>query len=187
MCSHFSGIKGRGVVEVAERQLEMQEAELGGVRNVLEEEHRPSAEPIVYHEIVTRSPLMHELFDVMERIKDTELSTVITGETGTGKELIARAIHFGGNRSSFPFEAVGCGSLSMSLLESELFGYRKGAFSGADKERAGIFERAIERSYEQSLDCPELSELRTVQDALAGHRAAGTFDASLWWVSRSAR
>ncbi len=50
-------------------------------------------------------------------------------------------------------------------------------------QTAGIFERAIERSYEQSLDCPELSELRTVQDALAGHRAAGTFDSSLWWVA----
>ncbi|MCI0652228.1 MAG: sigma-54 dependent transcriptional regulator [Planctomycetes bacterium] len=122
--------------------LESREHELGGVRSVLEEERAKPAEATTYHEIVTRSALMHEIFSVIERIKDTDLSTLIIGETGTGKELIARAIHFGGKRARQPFEAIACGTLATSLLESELFGYRRGAFSGAESDRKGVFERA---------------------------------------------
>ncbi|MEE8141601.1 MAG: sigma-54 dependent transcriptional regulator, partial [Planctomycetota bacterium] len=95
-----------------------------------------------YHQIMTRSPKLREIFEVIDRIKNTDLSTLIVGETGTGKELFARAIHFGSNRAKYPLEVVACGSIPLNLLESELFGYRKGAFSGADEARQGIFERA---------------------------------------------
>ncbi len=125
-----------------EKQLELRELELGGVRTMLEQEPAPGVDATRYHQIVTRSPRIQSLFKIIDRIKDTDLSTLIYGETGTGKEVFARAIHFGGNRSPHPFEVVPCGALSPTLLESELFGYRKGAFSGADSDRKGIFERA---------------------------------------------
>ena len=105
-------------------------------------ERAPRAEVVRYHGMLTRSEVMNELFALIERIKDADLRTLIVGETGTGKELVARAIHYGGHRASEPFEVIACGSLSTDLLESELFGYRKGAFSGAEHDKKGIFEQA---------------------------------------------
>ncbi|MEM7164715.1 MAG: sigma-54 dependent transcriptional regulator [Planctomycetota bacterium] len=130
-----------GRVDELARQLEVRELELGGVRSTLEEE-RFEDEVTHYQEIVTRSASMKELFNVVERVKDTDINVLIAGETGTGKELIARAIHFGGVRAGAPFEIVSCGSIPVNLIESELFGYKKGAFSGADADKKGIFERA---------------------------------------------
>ncbi|MGE3164514.1 MAG: sigma 54-interacting transcriptional regulator [Planctomycetota bacterium] len=103
---------------------------------------RPLGEPTTYHGIVTRAPVLLDLFATIERVKDADISVLITGETGTGKELVARAIHYGGRRASHRFEVVACGSVAINLLESELFGHRKGAFSGADSDKQGVFERA---------------------------------------------
>jgi two-component system response regulator AtoC len=79
---------------------------------------------------------------MVSRLKDTRTPVLITGESGTGKELVARAIHFRGSMQKRPFVAVDCGSLVPTLIESELFGYEKGAFTGAMKTKQGLFQSA---------------------------------------------
>jgi two-component system, NtrC family, response regulator AtoC len=79
---------------------------------------------------------------MISRLKDTHTPVLITGESGTGKELVARAIHFRGSFAKRPFVAVDCGSLVPTLIESELFGYERGAFTGAVKSRTGLFQSA---------------------------------------------
>ncbi len=93
-------------------------------------------------EMVARSPAMLKLFQLIPRIAATSSSVLITGETGTGKELAARAIHNLGPRRDRPFVVVNCGGIPENLLESELFGYAKGAFTGATHEKKGLFETA---------------------------------------------
>ena len=92
--------------------------------------------------LVGHSKPMQELFGVIRSIAETDVSVLIEGETGTGKELIARAIHYNSPRRSRRFVAVNCGALAETLLQSELFGHEKGAFTGADARRKGIFEAA---------------------------------------------
>ena len=92
--------------------------------------------------IVGSSAKIQDLLRVIARLKDTRTPVLITGESGTGKELIARAIHFRGQYAKRPFVAVDCGSLVPTLIESELFGYEKGAFTGAIKSKEGLFESA---------------------------------------------
>ncbi|HSB69633.1 MAG TPA: sigma-54 dependent transcriptional regulator [Candidatus Methylomirabilis sp.] len=92
--------------------------------------------------IVGQSPKMRELFGVIRSIAETDVVALIRGETGTGKELIARAIHYNSPRRAKRFVAVNCGALAETLLESELFGHEKGAFTGAVTRRRGIFEVA---------------------------------------------
>ena len=93
-------------------------------------------------EVSTVVPGMIEVLKQVERLRDTDLNVLIHGETGTGKELLARAFHDDTARSSNHFEVISCASLAPSLIEGERFGWRKGAFSGADEDRIGIFERA---------------------------------------------
>jgi len=88
------------------------------------------------------SDAMQRVYRLIDRIAPTESTVVILGETGTGKELVARAIHDGSRRAGKPFVAVNCGALPESLIESELFGHRKGSFTGADAHRTGLFEVA---------------------------------------------
>ncbi|HEY1372537.1 MAG TPA: sigma-54 dependent transcriptional regulator [Candidatus Binatia bacterium] len=92
--------------------------------------------------MIGRSKPMQELFGLVRSIAETDVTVLIEGETGTGKELIARAIHFQSARRAQPFIGVNCGALSETLLESELFGHEKGAFTGAAAQRKGIFESA---------------------------------------------
>lgn len=92
--------------------------------------------------IVGSSAKIQDLLRVIARLKDTRTPVLITGESGTGKELIARAIHFRGQYAKRPFVAVDCGSLVPTLIESELFGYEKGAFTGANRSKEGLFESA---------------------------------------------
>jgi transcriptional regulator with PAS, ATPase and Fis domain len=93
-------------------------------------------------EIVSRSPLMQRLFEVIPAIAISPSTVLITGETGTGKELMARTIHALSRRNKEPFIALNCGALPDSLLESELFGYKAGAFTGATKDKPGRFALA---------------------------------------------
>jgi two-component system response regulator AtoC len=94
------------------------------------------------HGIVGTSAKIQDVLRMVSRLKDTRTPVLITGESGTGKELVARAIHFRGSFASRPFVAVDCGSLVPTLIESELFGYEKGAFTGALKARSGLFQSA---------------------------------------------
>ncbi len=94
------------------------------------------------HGIVGSSAKIQDVLRMISRLKDTRTPVLITGESGTGKELVARAIHFRGSFSNRPFVAVDCGSLVPTLIESELFGYEKGAFTGAVKSKQGLFQSA---------------------------------------------
>ncbi|WP_341221960.1 sigma-54 dependent transcriptional regulator [Polaribacter atrinae] len=100
------------------------------------ETHKP------YGELIGSSPAMKKVTDVIERLKNNKATVFIYGESGTGKELVARSIHYMGKYSSAPFVAVNCGAIPENLLESELFGYVKGAFTGAEKDRKGFFQAA---------------------------------------------
>jgi DNA-binding NtrC family response regulator len=95
-----------------------------------------------YDEIVGKSDVMQKIYDLISQVAPTDSTVLITGESGTGKELIAQAIHGNSQRCYMPFIAVSCGALPDSLLESELFGYEKGAFTGADYTKKGRFELA---------------------------------------------
>src|SRR5690349_2093423 len=88
------------------------------------------------------SPRIQDVLRMVSRLKDTRTPVLIMGESGTGKELVARAIHFRGSFQKRPFVAVDCGSLVPTLIESELFGYEKGAFTGATKAKMGLFQAA---------------------------------------------
>ncbi len=93
-------------------------------------------------DLVGDSPVMQEIFSLLQQVAPTTASVLITGESGTGKELVARAIHSLSSRNGGPFVAVNCAALPESLMESELFGHEKGAFTGAVERRAGCFEQA---------------------------------------------
>jgi transcriptional regulator with GAF, ATPase, and Fis domain/tetratricopeptide (TPR) repeat protein len=95
-----------------------------------------------FQNLIGASAAMRAVFATMEKVARTHASVLITGETGTGKELIARALHYHGPRKDRPFVAVDCGALPETLLESELFGHKQGAFSGALHDRVGLFEEA---------------------------------------------
>lgn len=94
--------------------------------------------------ILTNSPAMMDICKDTAKIALSQASVLISGESGTGKELIARAIHYNSRRAKGPFIKVNCAALPESLLESELFGHEKGAFTGAQTLRQGLFERANE-------------------------------------------
>ena len=94
------------------------------------------------HGIVGATPKIQDVLRMISRLKDTRTPVLIVGESGTGKELVARAIHFRGSYAARPFVAVDCGSLVPSLIESELFGYEKGAFTGALRSKSGLFQSA---------------------------------------------
>lgn len=91
---------------------------------------------------IGKSESMKKVFSLIRQVADTTSTVLITGESGTGKELVAKAVHFNSQRNNKPFVTVNCGALPESLLESELFGYMKGAFTGASSNKQGLFEAA---------------------------------------------
>ena len=95
-----------------------------------------------FSNIVGNSPIMHKIFDLIKRISQTATNVLITGESGTGKELIAKAIHFNGPLKERPFVTVNCGAIPENLMESEMFGHKKGSFTGAHVDKMGLFEVA---------------------------------------------
>ena len=95
-----------------------------------------------YGEIIGRSKQMQAVFDLVRRIAPTNINVLLTGESGTGKELFARCIHNESTRANHPFLAINCGGLPDNLVESELFGFRKGAFTSADRAKKGLLEMA---------------------------------------------
>ncbi len=95
-----------------------------------------------FHGILSRSPTMHDVFQIIQNAAETEATVLVRGESGSGKELVAKAIHTLSVRRNAPFLAVNCAALSSNLLESELFGHVRGAFTGAIKDHSGLFQRA---------------------------------------------
>jgi PAS domain S-box-containing protein len=122
-------------LKAAEAEVDQLQSE----KTYLEEELRSEYN---FDEIVGTSPPMQAVFDAIEQVADTETTVLITGETGTGKELVARALHDRSDRADQVFVKVNCAALSSDLIESELFGHEKGAFTGATARREGRFELA---------------------------------------------
>ena len=119
--------------------------------------------------IIGQSPSMVSLYEMIEKVSSSEATVLIQGENGTGKELVAKSIHYGSSRKEQPFVVVNCGALSESLLESELFGHVKGAFTGADRDKKGLFETAHEGTIflDEVGDTPlvmQVKLLRVLQD-----------------------
>ena len=121
----------------AEERLQLSQENLR-LRDNLRRSGRPQGTAAIVH----RSALMHELLETVRRAAASQVPVLITGETGTGKELVARALHAESPRSGRPFLALNCGAIPAGLLESELFGHVRGAFTGADRARTGLFGAA---------------------------------------------
>src|SRR5262249_16459804 len=127
-------------IDITEKVLMEQEKNRLAAQNIYLQEEIKSVHN--FEEIVGQSPTVLEAVDKVNRVAKTDASVLITGETGTGKELFARAIHFASKRHDKPLIKVNCAALPTSLVESELFGHEKGAFSGAINRRIGRFELA---------------------------------------------
>ena len=108
-------------------------------RRIIEDEMKES---LHFGKIVGNSPRMRHIFDMIRQVAKTKTSVLITGESGTGKELIAKAIHEQSDRADKPFVTINCGGIPETLLESEFFGHRKGAFTGATTDKQGLMEMA---------------------------------------------
>ena len=128
-------------------------------RELLRRENRALKEQIKkehqFETILAKSPQMQDVFKTISKIADYKTTVLISGESGVGKELVARAIHARSARKSGPFVAINCGAIPESLLESELFGHKKGAFTDASSDRRGRFEEA----HEGTLLLDEIGEL----------------------------
>ena len=115
-------------------------------RTRLERENRLLREQIQrqygFENLIGAGPAMQRVFETMQKVAETDLTVLIRGESGTGKELVAQALHNRSSRKNRPFVAVNCAAISRELVESELFGHEKGAFTGADARRVGRFEAA---------------------------------------------
>jgi DNA-binding NtrC family response regulator len=129
--------------KIDELQLTMQRAldhqnlerENRHLREVVKEKYKPQ-------NIIGTSGKMQEIYNLIAKVADTDSTILIQGESGTGKELVARALHFNSSREHQPFVAINCSALPENLLESELFGHKKGAFTGAVQDKVGLFEEA---------------------------------------------
>ena len=116
---------------------------LGDAEVVLEARERAEPDrPAPFEGMLSNDPAMREVFDLLGRVGPSDAAVTILGDTGTGKELVARALHARSDRANGPFIPVNCSAIAESLIESELFGHEKGAFSGAEKLRKGAFEEA---------------------------------------------
>ncbi len=129
--------------KVDELQLTIQRAldhqsdrrEIRNLRQIVKEKYR-------FENIIGTSQRMQDIYNLIAKIADTDSTILIQGESGTGKELVARALHFNSNRQHQPFVAINCSALPENLLESELFGHKKGSFTGATSDKIGLFEEA---------------------------------------------
>jgi two-component system response regulator PilR (NtrC family) len=141
---------------------------------------RELAERYAFKNIIGRSPRMQTIFGLIERVARTTSTVLIEGESGTGKELIARAIHFSSPRAGERFLSINCGAMPEALLESELFGHERGAFTGAVRDKHGLFQEAhrgtlfLDEIGEMSLPM-QVKLLRALQDKTV-RRVGGTVE-----------
>ena len=119
-----------------------QAAEIDRLHEQVRETHRSLTRRFDYEQIVGTSEPMQRVFDVLDRVTETSIPVLAQGESGTGKELIARALHYNGPRKAHRLVSINCAALPEPLLESELFGHVRGAFTGADRDREGLVVRA---------------------------------------------
>jgi transcriptional regulator with GAF, ATPase, and Fis domain/predicted ATPase len=124
------------------QKVEEQTHELEDVRTKLSGRERELEVKYNYANIVGRSDAMRRVFRLLDKVADSDVPVLIYGESGTGKELVAKAIHWNGPRKKKEFLSINCAALPEQLLEAELFGYVKGAFTGADRDKKGLFEAA---------------------------------------------
>jgi transcriptional regulator with GAF, ATPase, and Fis domain len=124
------------------KQVEEQKVELVRAKETLELNQKEFRSKYNYDNIVGTSKAMQTIFRLLDRITDSDVSVLIQGRSGTGKELVARAVHFNGPRRKMPFVSINCAAVSETLLESELFGHVRGAFTGAVRDKKGLFEFA---------------------------------------------
>ena len=108
-----------------------------------------------FHLLIGKSASMQKIYDLIARISDTSANVLISGESGTGKELVAKAVHYNGSRKDGPFIAVNCAAIPETLLESELFGYKKGAFTDAKTDKRGL----VFEAHEGALFLDEITEM----------------------------
>ncbi len=125
-----------------EVEVATQSAELSGLRDRVRTQQDALESKYNYDRIIGKSPKMREVFRLLDRVVESDIPVMVYGESGTGKELVARAIHYNSRRKDGPFVSENFAALSDSVLESELFGHVKGAFTGAREDRKGIFETA---------------------------------------------
>ena len=111
------------------------ETENRSLRKELEKEYR-------FQNLVGNSEAMHRIFNLVKRVADTTTNVLSTGESGTGKEMVAKAIHYNGPLKDKPFVTINCGAIPENLMESEMFGHKKGSFTGAISDKSGLFEVA---------------------------------------------
>ncbi len=114
--------------------------------NTLELENRSLKKELVkeysFANLVGNAPAMHKVYDLIKRVSGTSSNVLVTGDSGTGKEMVAKAIHYNGPLKDKPFISVNCGAIPENLMESEMFGHKKGSFTGAVVDKAGLFEAA---------------------------------------------
>lgn len=141
----LSAIKS-GVVDYLVKPFTKQELKQGVTKSLSSKTSKKNLENVyikhTYNEIIGESEEIKNVTQIIERVKDNKATIFVSGESGTGKELVARSIHYNGKFSRAPFIAVNCGGIPETLLESELFGYVKGAFTGANENRDGFFQAA---------------------------------------------
>ncbi len=125
-----------------EEKVERQSAELTEVTEELKRNKNDLQLKYDYRNIIGKSEKMQQVLQILDRITDTDVPVLVHGESGTGKELVARAIHFNGPRKAARFVSENCAAIPETLLESELFGYMRGAFTGATQDKKGLFELA---------------------------------------------
>jgi DNA-binding NtrC family response regulator/tetratricopeptide (TPR) repeat protein len=140
--------KANGELTIAQGKLEEllghRTAQLVATRRDLRSARAVLRSHFGYEGLVGTSEAMRRVYALIDRVKDTDVPVLILGESGTGKEVVARALHNAGPRSKKPFTGINCGAIPEHLLESELFGHVRGAFTGADRDRKGLFREATE-------------------------------------------
>src|SRR5882762_6739476 len=141
MCAYYEITQARGELEKALGEIQRLKDRLQDENLVLREQ---IDQALMFEEIVGASPVLRAVLSQVSKVAPTNSTVLLTGETGTGKELIARAIHKRSQRSSRAFVSVNCAAIPSSLIASELFGHEKGAFTGATQRRLGRFELAEE-------------------------------------------
>ena len=138
-----------GATDYLTKPFTKDELKLAVQKSLVSDTKRKKRQPIIdsttsnsYADMIGASEAFQKIMDIIDRVKNNKATVLIQGESGTGKELVARAIHYSGKFSRAPFVAVHCGAIPENLLEAELFGYTKGAFTGANENRSGFFQAA---------------------------------------------